>query len=129
MGQNGVKLSGGQRQRLSLARAFLDAAADSAARRADRIGGAGERGADPRRRSCERTRDGRGTTLLVTHRVDLLRQAPRILFLEGGRLSATAGTADLVLTCPEYADAYHRWEVKEEAGAGRAGDGECEELR
>jgi len=55
--------------------------------------------------------------------VALLRQAARILFLEGGRLIADGRHSDLVLTCPEYADAYHRWEVKEEAGAGRAGEG------
>ena len=128
VGQNGVKLSGGQRQRLSLARAFLtrprilllDEPTASVEPESEALIHAS---------ILERTRDGRGTTLLVTHRVDLLRQAARILFLEGGRLIADGRHSDLVLTCPEYADAYHRWEVKEEAGAGRVGDGECEELR
>ena len=127
VGQNGVKLSGGQRQRLSLARAFLtqprilllDEPTASVEPESEALIHAS---------ILERTRDGRGTTLLVTHRVDLLRQAARILFLEGGRLIADGRHSDLVLTCPEYADAYHRWEVKEEAGAGRAGDGEFENL-
>ena len=118
VGQNGVKLSGGQRQRLSLARAFLtrprillldeptaSVEPESEALIHDSI--------------LERTKTGRGTTLLVTHRVDLLRQAPRILFLEGGRLVADGRHSDLVLACPEYAEAYHRWEVKEEASVSR----------
>ncbi len=120
VGQNGVKLSGGQRQRLSLARAFLirprillldeptaSVEPESEALIHDSI--------------LERTRAGRGTTLLVTHRVDLLRQAPRILFLQGGRLVGDGRHGELVDACPEYADAYHRWEVREEAAAARDG--------
>ena len=118
VGQNGVKLSGGQRQRLSLARAFLTR---------PRILLLDEPTASVEPESealihesiLTRTREGRGTTLLVTHRVDLLRQAPRILFLEGGRLVGDGRHDDLVSSCPEYADAYHRWEVREEITAGQ----------
>jgi len=118
VGQNGVKLSGGQRQRLSLARAFLTR---------PRILLLDEPTASVEPESealihesiLRRTREGLGTTLLVTHRVDLLRQAPRILFLEGGQLVGDGGHAELILSCPEYADAYHRWEETEEAGTGR----------
>jgi len=117
VGQNGVKLSGGQRQRLSLTRAFL-------VRPRILLLDEPTAAVEPESESLihesilRRTRDGRGTTLLVTHRVDLLRQAPRILFLEGGRLVGDGRHADLVESCPEYADAYHRWEVKEETAAG-----------
>lgn len=115
VGQNGVKLSGGQRQRLSLARAFLtqprllllDEPTASVEPESEALIHAA---------ILERTRAGRGTTLLVTHRVDLLRQAPRILFLEDGRLIGDGRHSDLVETCPEYAEAYHRWEVREEVG-------------
>ncbi len=121
VGQNGVKLSGGQRQRLSLARAFLTR---------PRILLLDEPTASVEPESealihesiLTRTREGRGTTLLVTHRVDLLRQAPRILFLEGGRLVGDGRHDDLVSNCPEYADAYHRWEVREEITVGRGGE-------
>lgn len=113
VGQNGVKLSGGQRQRLSLARAFLtqpkilllDEPTASV---------------EPESESLihdsilKRTREGAGTTVLVTHRIDLLRQAPRILFLEAGNLTGDGTHEELVAGCPGYADAYHRWEVEEE---------------
>jgi len=114
VGQNGVKLSGGQRQRLSLARAFLtvprillldeptaSVEPESEALIHDAI--------------LARTRQGEGTTVLVTHRIDLLRQAPRILFLEKGKLAADGVHEDLVDQCQAYADAYHRWEIEESA--------------
>ena len=114
VGQNGVKLSGGQRQRLSLARAFLtvprillldeptaSVEPESEALIHDAI--------------LTRTKQGEGTTILVTHRIDLLRQATRILFLEKGKLAADGVHEELVGQCPAYADAYHRWEIEESA--------------
>ncbi len=111
VGQNGLKLSGGQRQRLSLARAFLtrppvllldeptaSVEPESEALIHDSI--------------LRRTEAGEGTTLLVTHRIDLLRQAPRILFFAGGHLAGDAPHNTLLASCPAYADAYHRWELE-----------------
>jgi ABC-type multidrug transport system fused ATPase/permease subunit len=113
VGQSGVKLSGGQRQRLSLARAFLtepkillldeptaSVEPESEALIHDSI--------------LKRTREGAGTTLLVTHRIDLLRQASRILFLEDGKLTGDGDHSRLVATCPGYREAYQRWAVEEE---------------
>ncbi len=114
VGQNGVKLSGGQRQRLSLARAFLT---EPLILLLDEPTASVE----PESESLihdsilKRTREGAGTTLLVTHRIDLLRQAPRILFLEDGRVSGDGTHEVLVATCPGYVDAYHRWEEEEVA--------------
>lgn len=112
VGQNGVKLSGGQRQRLSLARAFLvkprvlllDEPTASVEPESETL---------IHEAILQRTREGHGTTLLVTHRVDLLRKAPRILFLLHGTLAGDGQHDELVKTCPAYAEAYHRWEVEE----------------
>ena len=64
-----------------------------------------------------RTSEGEGTTILVTHRIDLLRQAPRILFLENGKLAADGVHANLIDQCPAYAEAYNRWAIEESAFA------------
>ncbi|MBP83355.1 MAG: ABC transporter ATP-binding protein [Verrucomicrobiales bacterium] len=112
VGQNGVKLSGGQRQRLSLARAFL-------AQPQILLLDEPTASVEPESESLiheailKRTREGEGTTILVTHRVDLLQQAPRILFLENGELVGDGNHAELTGICTEYNDAYHRWEVEE----------------
>jgi len=112
VGQNRVKLSGGQRQRLSLARAFLT---EPKVLLLDEPTASVE----PESESLihdsilERTRSGQGSTILVTHRVDLLSQAPRILFFAEGLLAGDGTHAQLIETCPDYADAYHRWEVEE----------------
>ena len=115
VGQNGVKLSGGQRQRLSLARAFLT---EPKILLLDEPTASVE----PESESLihdsilKRTREGGGTTILVTHRIDLLRQAPRILFLQDGLLNGDGTHDGLVATCPGYAEAYHQWEVEEKKG-------------
>jgi ATP-binding cassette, subfamily B, bacterial len=112
VGQSGVKLSGGQRQRLSLARAFLtepkilllDEPTASVEPESEAL---------IHESILKRTREGIGTTLLVTHRIDLLRQASRILFLEDGKLTGDGDHLRLVAACPGYRDAYQRWAVEE----------------
>lgn len=120
VGQNGVKLSGGQRQRLSLARAFLT---NPVVLLLDEPTASVEPESEAliHESILRRTRSGSGTTLLVTHRIDLLRQAPRILFFSEGRLAGDAPHDALISTCPDYADAYHRWEVEEDSVVGVAG--------
>ncbi len=113
VGQNGVKLSGGQRQRLSLARAFLtepkilllDEPTASVEPESESL---------IHESILKRTREGAGTTILVTHRIELLRQAPRILFLEDGVLTGDGTHEQLVASCQGYKEAYHRWEIAEE---------------
>jgi ABC-type multidrug transport system fused ATPase/permease subunit len=105
VGQNGLKLSGGQRQRLSLARAFLT---DPRVLMLDEPTASVEPESEALIHDAilKRTQAGRGSTILVTHRVDLLRKAPRILFFDQGRLAADGTHEQLVQTCPAYTDAY-----------------------
>jgi len=118
VGQRGVKLSGGQRQRLSLARAFL---ANPALLLLDEPTASVEPESEALiHESILRRRDaGDGTTLLVTHRVDLLRQVPRVLFLERGRLLGDGTHDELLADCPDYRDAYLQWEREESPDANR----------
>jgi ABC-type multidrug transport system fused ATPase/permease subunit len=109
VGQNGLKLSGGQRQRISLARTFitnpgillLDEPTASVEPESEAL----------IYESILRRRDqGVGTTLLVTHRIDLLRQSPRILFFDGGQLCGDGSHQELISRSSVYRDAYQRWE-------------------
>ena len=83
VGERGKQLSAGERQRLAIARAFL---ADPAVLVMDDAPGA----LDPSPEAAvldgyARVMTGR-TTLLITHRLDLARQAERVVVLEGGRI-------------------------------------------
>jgi ATP-binding cassette subfamily B protein len=83
IGERGVKLSGGQRQRIAIARAFLtdpeilllDEATASVEPESEWI----------IQQALERLMVGR-TTVVISHRLSMVRTADRILVLEGGRI-------------------------------------------
>lgn len=108
VGQNGVKLSGGQRQRLSLARAFI-------ARPRILLLDEPTASVEPESEALihdsilQRSVAGDGSTFLVTHRVELLCEAPRILFLSDGELVADGRHEQLLTDCPKYASAFQNW--------------------
>lgn len=83
IGDRGVKLSGGERQRLALARAFLKDAPilllDEATSALDSESERLVQGA------LERLTKGR-TTLVIAHRLATVRNADRIVVMEGGRI-------------------------------------------
>lgn len=92
VGERGRQLSAGERQRIAIARAFL---ADPAVLVMDEATGA----LDPSSEAVvlqgyERVLRDR-TTILITHRLDLARQAGRIVVLEGGRIEED-GTAEVL---------------------------------
>ncbi|MEZ6017712.1 MAG: ABC transporter ATP-binding protein [Planctomycetota bacterium] len=84
VGERGQKLSGGQRQRISLARAVLKdppvLVLDEATSSVDNETEAAIQ------RSLERIAVGR-TTLVIAHRLSTVRNADRIVVLDGGRIS------------------------------------------
>jgi ATP-binding cassette, subfamily B, bacterial len=84
VGERGKQLSAGERQRLAIARAFL---ADPAVLVMDEATGA----LDPSSEAAvlagyDRIMRGR-TTVVITHRLDLARQAERVVVLEQGRIA------------------------------------------
>ena len=83
VGERGRQLSAGERQRLAIARAFL---AEPAVLVMDEATGA----LDPSSEAAvldgyERVMKGR-TTILITHRLDLARQADRVVVVDRGRI-------------------------------------------
>lgn len=83
LGERGRQLSAGERQRVAIARAFL---AEPAVLVMDEATGA----LDPSSEASildayERVLEGR-TTVIITHRLDLARQAERVVVIEQGRI-------------------------------------------
>ena len=110
VGERGVKLSGGQKQRLSIARAFLH---DPRILLLDEPTSSVEPETEVLiQQSLEELSESR-TTLLVTHRIALLRRAGRILFLRHGRVEADGDHETLLMTSASYAAAYDYWETEE----------------
>jgi ATP-binding cassette subfamily B protein len=109
IGQRGVTLSGGQRQRVALARAFLSdprvlvlddstSAIDSATE-------------EEIQRALRRIQAGR-TTLLITHRLSMIRWADVILVLDRGSLVASGNHESLLASSPVYRRIFARYEIE-----------------
>jgi len=107
VGERGVKLSGGQKQRLSLARAFL---ANPTLLLLDEPTSSVEPESEELIATAIEALAAERTTLLVTHRVSLLRRAPRILFFHEHHLAADGTHATLMENCPLYRESYALWE-------------------
>ena len=99
VGIGGRSISTGQAQRINIARALLKNAPllllDEATSSLDSL-------AESRvQRAIERLMEGR-TTFIVAHRLSTLRNADRILVLDGGRCVGLAPHAELLASCPIY---------------------------
>ncbi len=93
LGARGVTLSGGQRQRIAIARAILK---DAPVLLLDEATSALDAESEQAvQQALERLARGR-TTLVVAHRLATVRQADRILVMEGGRIVA-AGTHEALV--------------------------------
>ena len=102
-GEFGAKLSGGQRQRIAIARALLKNAdiliLDEAMAGLDAESESQVRGA------LENLMRGR-TTFIITHDLSMIRNADRILVVEGGRLVGQGTHGQLMAEVPEYRTLY-----------------------
>jgi ATP-binding cassette subfamily B protein len=101
VGERGVMLSGGQKQRLAIARAILKDAPilllDEATSALD------ARSEQLVQIAIDRLREGR-TTLVIAHRLATIRDADRILVLDGGRLIDQGTHDELVAKGGRYAE-------------------------
>ncbi|MFN0160974.1 MAG: ABC transporter transmembrane domain-containing protein [Burkholderiales bacterium] len=83
LGERGVRLSGGQRQRIAIARAILK---DAPLLLLDEATSALDAESEQAvRRAIDRAKHGR-TTLIVAHRLSTVKDADRIIVLDGGRV-------------------------------------------
>lgn len=114
VGERGVKLSGGQKQRLSIARAFL---ANPDILLLDEPTSSVEPGSEDIIHQAILALSENRTTILVTHRVGLLRRAPRIIFFDQGCIAGDASHEQLLATIPAYAMAYEEWQIEEQLDA------------
>ena len=105
IGERGRQLSAGERQRLILARTMLldrpVLVLDEATSQLD----------DPTARSINQKLLGerfRGTVIVIAHRVSTVVDLPRILVLDGGRITADGRHAELLRTSAKYHDLFAR---------------------
>jgi ATP-binding cassette subfamily B protein/subfamily B ATP-binding cassette protein MsbA len=103
VGEAGAKLSGGQRQRLALARAILRNPSililDEFTSQSD-----AESEALIHRALKEFVRER--TTFVITHRLNTLEIADRIVVVDGGRVAAVGTHKDLLVSCLPYQRLY-----------------------
>jgi ATP-binding cassette subfamily B protein len=115
IGERGVKLSGGQRQRLSIARAMLR---DPSILVLDEATSAVDTETESLiKRALDRLTADR-TTLVIAHRLSTVKDADRIVVLEGGRVVESGPHDALVAEGGLYAGL---WNVQAGDGGGRRG--------
>jgi ATP-binding cassette subfamily B protein len=114
VGERGVTLSGGQKQRVALARALV---ADAPILVLDDALSAVDAETEAAiLESLRRVRAGR-TVLVVAHRISAVRDADKILYLEGGRVAEEGTHAELLAKGGAYARLARTQEIEAEIEA------------
>lgn len=99
VGEIGTKLSGGQKQRITLARAILR---DPSILILDEFTSQSDVESEAIIHRVLRDFVRKRTTFVITHRLNTLEMADRIVVLEGGRIVAIGTHAELLATCSIY---------------------------
>ncbi|HLJ96915.1 MAG TPA: ABC transporter ATP-binding protein [Gemmataceae bacterium] len=99
IGEAGSKLSGGQKQRLALARAILR---DPRILILDEFTSQSDVESEALIHKTLRDFMQNRTTFVITHRLNTLEIANRIVMVENGRIAAVGTHQELLSSCPEY---------------------------
>jgi ATP-binding cassette subfamily B multidrug efflux pump len=108
LGERGINLSGGQKQRLAIARAL---AKDPAILILDDALSSVDTDTEEKILGSLRAEMKARTAILISHRISTVREADRILVLEGGRLVEEGTHEDLVARGGVYAEMFHKQQI------------------
>ncbi|MGD9559536.1 MAG: ABC transporter ATP-binding protein [Oscillospiraceae bacterium] len=123
VGERGVTLSGGQKQRVAIARTLM---LEAPVMVFDDSMSAVDLETDARIRAALRKGTGKATVILISHRINTLMAADRILVLEDGRLADIGTHAELIRRPGTYKRIY---DMQSEAAADAGEDLEALEKR
>ena len=101
--ERGMSLSGGQKQRMSIARAVVK---DAEILIFDDATSALDLKTEANLYAALKRESPRSTKIIVAQRIASVRQADRIMVLEGGRVTASGTHEELLATCRTYRDIY-----------------------
>jgi ATP-binding cassette subfamily B multidrug efflux pump len=108
IGERGINLSGGQKQRLAIARAV---AKDPGILILDDALSSVDTDTEERILGSLREQMKTRTSILISHRISTVREADRILVLDGGRLIEQGTHGDLIAAGGAYADMFHKQQI------------------
>jgi ATP-binding cassette subfamily B protein len=108
LGERGINLSGGQKQRLAIARAL---ATDPAILVLDDALSSVDTDTEDKILRSLRDEIKARTAILISHRISTVREADRILVLDGGRLAEEGTHEELVRKGGLYADMFHKQQI------------------
>jgi ATP-binding cassette subfamily B multidrug efflux pump len=108
LGERGINLSGGQKQRLAIARAL---AKDPAILILDDALSSVDTDTEEKILGSLRREIRTRTAILISHRISTVREADRILVLDGGRLFEEGTHEELVERGGLYADMFHKQQI------------------